>query len=138
MYENLQRVGVVGKDMEPTSSDDDARLLLSNLADGLCLGVEQLARRLVVLQSIILRTGHVAAVEQCEVVTPQWVATLYLLHRILYGTEAAGHLIHNLLVEQLHMQPPCKLCTNLVSTSAKLTTDGNDEFFLLVHIAQFC
>jgi len=42
MNKNFQGVGVITEDMESASANDDARFLRGYLADGFCLGIEQL------------------------------------------------------------------------------------------------
>ena len=65
---------MVAEDVETTTSDDDTRLLVGNLADSLCLCFKQLVARLVMLGAIILGTSHVRTIEVGKVVAPQRIA----------------------------------------------------------------
>ena len=104
MDENLQGIGMIAEDMEATTANQDTGFLRGNLTDGFCLCLKQTTRGLVVLLAVILYPSHILAIKTGEVVTPQRIAGLDLLHGIFDGTESAGYLIQNLLVEQLDTQ----------------------------------
>ena len=82
---DFQRIGMIRKDVETATANDDARLLVGNPADSVSLRPKQRMTRLFLLLSVVLRLGHIRPVEVGEVVAPQRVARLNLLHSVLNG-----------------------------------------------------
>ena len=124
---------MVRKDVESATTHYDARLLVGDATDSVCLSLKQCVAGVLLLLSVVCGICHIVAVEVGEVVAPQRVTHLDLLYGILHDSHPRGHLVQYLLVQQLHSEPACQLLSNLVSTSTKLTADGNNKFVLLVH-----
>jgi hypothetical protein len=135
MDEDFQSIRMILKDVESTAPHDDTRLLLHNLTDGLCLRLKEVVRGLIVFQSAILRPTHIVTIEISEIVTPQGITGLDLLHGLLHNPAFLGHLIQDLLVEQLDIKATRQLCSNLMAACSELATDRYNELFFSVHNA---
>ena len=101
MDENLQCVGMVGKDVKSTTTDNDTRFLRSDATNGIGLRTEQGMTGLVLFLTVVLGISHVGTIEVGKVIAPQRVASLDFLDGLLNGIDACCHLIQYLLVEQL-------------------------------------
>ena len=122
---------MVPEDMESSTPDDDARLLLGQFSEDLRLGKIDLLRGYLTVFLLHVATPSSSAkllVETAEVVPPVGFGGFDALHFLNGQVEFGGQSVENGLVVNIDAEQLAELVGDFPATRTELTVDGDDEF----------